>query len=208
MEFQYFGANCLRIATKHAVIVVDDNLVDLGGKSPLKAGDIALYTMQHSLPTVETKIIIDQPGEYEVSHVSLKGLGVQAHIDEPGKKTATMYKVSTEDINLLVCGHIYPDLSDNQLEEIGTIDVMIVPAGGNGYTLDGIGALKVIKKVEPKLIIPTHYAQKGVNYPVPQAELDDIVKQLGMEVKDTVAKLKLKSSDIPEVAQLVVLEKQ
>lgn len=208
MEFQYFGANCVKLITKHATVVVDDNLADVGGKSPTKAGEIALYTMSHGTPSVDTKIIIDQPGEYEVSHISIKGLSTRAHIDEEGKKSATLYKVSTEDINVLVVGHIYPELTDDQLEEIGLIDVMIIPVGGSGYTLDGVGALKIIRKVEPKLIIPTHFAVKDLHYPVPQTELEDALKQLSMEPKETVAKLKLKSSDLPEAAQLIVVEKQ
>ncbi len=208
MDLQYFGANCIKLTTKQAVVTIDDNLVDLGGKSPLRAGDVAVYTMQHGIPAVDTKIIIDQPGEYEVSHISVMGVSARSHIDEEGKKTATMYKLTVDDVKILVTGHIYPELSDEQLEAIGLIDVMIIPVGGNGYTLDGIGALKIIKKVEPKIVIPTHYAQKGVNYPVPQAELDNVLKQLSMEPKETIAKLKLKSGDIPEVAQLIVLEKQ
>lgn len=208
MELQYYGANCVKISTKQATITIDDNLTDLGGKSPMKAGDVSLFTMSHGAPSAESKIIIDQPGEYEVSHISIAGLSARAHIDEEGKKSATLYKLTVDDIKVLVTGHIYPELSDEQLEAIGIIDVMIVPIGGNGYTLDGIGALKVIKQVEPKLIIPTHYAEKGLNYPVPQNELADVLKDMSMEVKETVAKLKLKSADIPEVAQLVVLEKQ
>jgi L-ascorbate metabolism protein UlaG (beta-lactamase superfamily) len=208
MELQYFGANCVKIITKQATLTIDDNLADLGAKSPMKAGDIALYTTSHGTPAVNTKIIIDQPGEYEVSHVSITGLRARAHIDEEGKKTATIYKIAVDDIKILVTGHMYPELTDDQLEAIGLIDVMIVPIGGNGYTLDGIGALKVIKKVEPKLIVPTNYALKGISYPVPQNELADVLKDMSMEAKETVAKLKLKSADIPEITQLVVLERQ
>lgn len=208
MELQYFGANCVKISTKQATITIDDNLADLGSKSPMKAGEIALYTTSHGAPTVETKIIIDQPGEYEVSHVSITGLSARAHIDEEGKKSATIYKIAVDDIKILITGHMYPELTDDQLEAIGLIDVMIVPIGGNGYTLDGVGALKVIKKVEPKLIIPTHYALKGISYPVPQNDLEAVLKDMSMEVKETVAKLKLKSADIPEISQLIVLEKQ
>lgn len=208
MDFQYFGANCIKLTTKQAVVTIDDNLADLGGKSPLKAGEIAIYTMRHGLPAAETKIIIDQPGEYEVSHISVTGVAARAHIDEEGKKSATMYKLAVEDVKILVTGHIYPELSDEQLEAIGLIDVMIIPVGGNGYTLDGVGALKVIKKIEPKIIIPTHYAQNGVNYPVSQAELEDVLKQLSMEPQETTTKLKLKSGDLPETTQLIILEKQ
>ncbi len=208
MELQYFGANCMRITTKQAAVVIDDNIAELGGKSPLKTGDIAIYTGAHGLPEVDPKIVIDQPGEFEVSHMSIKGLAARSHVDEEGKQSATIFKITTEDIQVLITGHIFPDLTDEQLEEIGLIDIMIVPVGGNGYTLDPVGALKVIKKVEPKIIIPTHYAIKGLNYPVPQQDINEVLQQLGMEAKETTPKLKLKRSDLPEITTLIVLEKQ
>ncbi len=85
---------------------------------------------------------------------------------------------------------------------------MVVPVGGNGYTLDGVGAFKVIKKVDPKIVIPSHYSGGKVklSYPVPQTSLDDSIKQLGMEVHEKTEKLKLKNSDLPESSQLIIVE--
>jgi hypothetical protein len=33
-------------------------------------------------------------------------------------------------------GHIYPELSEDQLEQIGMVDILVVPVGNSGYTLD------------------------------------------------------------------------
>ena len=107
----------------------------------------------------------------------------------------------------LVVGGIL-DLTDDELEAIGTIDVLIIPIGGNGYTLDGAGALKVIRKIEPNVVIPTHYADKKIKYPVEQQDLETALKGLAMEPKETVAKLKLKPADLTENTQLIVLERQ
>jgi len=84
---------------------------------------------------------------------------------------------------------------------------MFVPVGGNGYTLDPVGALKLIKAVEPKLVVPTHYADKSLKYEVPQQNLEDALKEIGMEVKERLPKLKLKPGELTDVTQLVVLEK-
>ena len=208
MEVQFYGANCVRISSKKANLVIDDNLVDLGQKSITKAGDIALFTTTHSDPKADVKLVIDAPGEYEVSNVSIKGISARAHMDEAGKKSAIIYRLVIDDIRVAVMGHIYPDLSEEQLEAIGTIDMIIIPVGGSGYTLDPVGALKVIKKIEPKLIIPTHYSDKALKYEVPQQPLDEALKALSMEPKEPLDKLKLKSVDIGELTQLVVLERQ
>ena len=59
--------------------------------------------------------------------------------------------------------------------------MLVVPVGGNGYTVDPVGALKLIKDIEPKLVIPTHYADKALKYPVPQQDLAGALKEPGME---------------------------
>ena len=207
MDIQFYGANCVVLNAKHARVVVDDNLVSLGGKTVAKEGDIALFTGAHADPKQQAKIVIAQPGEFEVSGVSIYGIPARAHIDEEGQKNATMYKLLFEDMSVLITGHVYPELSDAQLEAIGMIDVLFVPIGGNGYTLDGIGALKLIKKIEPKLIIPTHYDDGGLTYPVPQQALTAGLAGLAMEPKETLSKLKLKPGDLTDATQLIVLER-
>lgn len=206
MDIQFYGANCLVFSAKGVRVVVDDNLADLGGKSVTKPGDIVLFTGPHGTPQVETQLTVDGPGEYEVSDVSIYGIAARGHMDESGVQTVTMYKIHTKELSIFIPGHIYPDLSDDQLETIGMIDVMAIPVGGSGYTLDPVGALKIIKKIEPKLIIPTHYDAKGLNYPVAQQDLAHVLHEMSMEPKETVQKLRLKSSELPDLTQLIILE--
>lgn len=207
MELQYFGANCLRLSTKKASITVDDNLADLGLRAATKDGDITLFTGAHGEPAADARLVIDLPGEYEVSDISITGIPARAHIDEAGSYNATIYKLVVDDMRIVFLGHIYPELNEEQLEAIGTNDILVLPVGGNGYTLDATGALKMIKDIEPKVVIPTHYADKAINYPVPQAELDDALKNMSMEAQQRVAKIKLKAADLTDITQLVVLER-
>ncbi len=207
MDLQFYGANCVRITTKKATIVIDDTLSELGLKAITKPDDINLFT--HPKPdNILGRLSIDSPGEYEVSDTSIQGIAARSHIDESDSQTTTIFKIIGEDIRVVVLGHAFPELNDIQLEALGTIDILILPVGGNGYTLDGVEALKMIKKIEPKLVIPTHYADKTVKYEVPQSSLEDALKDLAMEPKETVPKLKLKPSDIPLDMQLIVLERQ
>jgi L-ascorbate metabolism protein UlaG (beta-lactamase superfamily) len=207
MDIQYYGANCIVITGKGVRVVIDDNLAELGQKPVAKSGDILLYTGQHADPSVEAKLLVDHAGEYEAADVSIYGIPARAHMDEEKQYNATMYRVMVGDLTVFIPGHIYPELSDDDLEDIGLIDVMLVPVGGNGYTLDPIGALKVIKKIEPKLVIPTHYADKALKYPVPQQSLEDALQGLAMEPRETTAKLRVKPGEFTDVTQLVVLER-
>lgn len=205
MDLQYYGANCISVTHKGSRIVLDDNLNDLGGKGITKAEDVNLYTGPHGLPG--GRLSFDSPGEYEVSDVSVVGIAARAHLDEEGTNNATMFKLIAGDVSILITGHIYPELGDEQLETIGMVDLLIVPVGGNGYTVDPVGALKLIKDIEPKLVIPTHYNDKELKFPVPQQELSNALKELAMEPKEITSKLKLKHTELSDITSLIILEK-
>lgn len=188
-------------------LVVDDTLADLGLKSITKADDIALFTGVHPPLPGQPRLVIDGPGEYEVSGLSIIGIAARGHMEDASSRTVTMYKILNDDTNYLVTGHVYPDLSDDQLEAIGMVDVMFVPVGGNGYTLDAVGALQLVKKVEPKLLVPTHYADAAIQYPVPQQNLEQVLRSLAMEPRETTNKLRFKAAEATDAAQLVVLSR-
>jgi L-ascorbate metabolism protein UlaG (beta-lactamase superfamily) len=207
MDVQFYGANCVSVTHKGARIVIDDNLADLGAaKGVLKPDDVALFTGPHG-GLGAARLTFDSPGEYEVSDVSVIGIAARAHLDEPGTLGATMFKLVAGDVSLLITGHIYPELTDAQLEIIGMVDLLVVPVGGNGYTVDPAGTLQLIKANEPKLVVPTHYADSALKYPVPQQELSNALKELAMEPRETISKLKLKHAELSDLTQLVILEK-
>jgi L-ascorbate metabolism protein UlaG (beta-lactamase superfamily) len=207
MELQFYGANCLSMTHKGTRIVIDDNLAELGTKAVVKAGDVALFTGSHA-PVEGARLVFDAPGEYEVADTSVIGIPARLHTEEEGGLGATMFKLVTGELSVLFTGHIYPELNDLQLEAIGVIDLLVVPVGGNGYTVDPVGALKLIRAIEPKLVIPTHYADKALKYPVPQQDLANALKEMAMEPKETLSKLKLKPSELGDLTQLLILEKQ
>jgi L-ascorbate metabolism protein UlaG (beta-lactamase superfamily) len=207
MELSYYGANCVKIATKKGSLVIDDNLAKLGLKTITKPTDISLRTSS-SLPDHETKFSAEMPGEYEISGLIIHGVGVRSHMDEEPSKSAVIYTVEADDIRVAIIGHVYPGLTEDQLEQIGMVDIAFVPVGGNGYTLDGVGALKIIKQLEPKIVIPTHYADKSIKYEVPQQELTEALKGMAMEPSEKLDKFKVKPLEMTDTTRLIVLERQ
>jgi L-ascorbate metabolism protein UlaG (beta-lactamase superfamily) len=207
MDIQFYGANCVAISAGGARVVIDDTIAEMGGKAVAKPGDVVLYTQAHPAALEGAKLTIDRAGEYEVSDISIYGIQARAHVDEDKQRSAIMYKLIVKDVRVLITGHIFPKLKESDLESIGMVDVLIVPVGGNGYTLDPVGALEMIKAIEPKLVIPTYYADDKLNYPMSAQTLDQALQGLGMEPKERVGKLKLKADDWDETTQLIILEK-
>lgn len=207
MEIKYFGANAIRVQTKKVGVVVDDNLSSVGQKSVTKPNDLSVYTRkQEETKLPKSVFYVDRPGEYEVMNVSIKGVSAQAHIDEPGTKNAVMYRLVINDFKIGIIGHVYPDISEEQLEALGMIDVLFIPVGGNGYTLDAIGALKIIKKIGPSIVVPTHYKDSKIKYEVPQDSIEDVRKVFSMEPVEEMEALSLKSREFAEGTRLVILK--
>lgn len=209
MDIEYKGGNCVVLTTKKTTIAVDPKLAGLGLKDQGEKADVELLTQpQFAAPHGEEAVIIDGPGEYEVENVSIKGVSALAHLDPKGAPLkATMYRVETSEFSIVIVGHIHPELTEEQLESLGVADILIVPVGGNGYTLDATGAVQLVRAVDPKLVIPTHYADSAVKFEVPQAELGDFLKELGATPQEEVAKLKLKPGVLGEALAVQPLKR-
>lgn len=206
MEISYHGGNCIEIASKQSTLIIDGNLTALGLKDVKAKGALHLGTQSDLAGTPdEDGMFLDGPGEYEVKDLSIKGIPAERMIDHDKSLNATIYRISTGQVSIVVVGHVASPLTEEQLEEIGVVDIAIVPVGGNGYTFDAHQAVQAIRQIDPKVVIPTHYEDKGINYEVPQMPLEPFVKELAATQQETTSKFKIKNGVLPEVFTLVEL---
>jgi L-ascorbate metabolism protein UlaG (beta-lactamase superfamily) len=203
MELRYYGANCIKINTKKASIIVDDTLVEQSKKSITSDKDITLVTNKDLKVASGGAFNIDKPGEYEISEVTVTGIATKLHYDP--NKLAVTYSIHANGINVVVLGHVISELTEQQQESIGLVDVLVIPVGGGGYTLDAVEAMKVIKNIEPKIVVPVHFASDSVKYEVPQAPLDEFLKSFGTSDAQPEDVLKIKDSILSEKTRLVLL---
>lgn len=194
-EVEYKGANCVVISSKKASIVVDPKLSLVGLKDASVKDAVELATeARFAINSADAKLVIEGPGEYGIADFDIRGVAAQRHLDaETDPKASTIYRIEAGDIRAAVIGNIYEKLSEDQLEEIGIVDVLIIPVGGSGYTLDATGAATITRQIDPKAVIPVHYADPAIKYEVPQSDLETFTGELGVAVEET-PKLKLKSA--------------
>ncbi len=194
-EIEYKGGNTVIISTKKAKLVCDPRLSMVGLKDVSSKDAIELATeARFANSQKDAMLAIEGPGEYEVSDFSIKGIAVRRHIDtETDGKQGTMYRIEVGDTRIALLGNITSDLSDDQLEALGVVDMVIIPVGGGGYTLDALKATQLVRKIDAKLVLPVHYADSALKYEVPQDSLDLFTKEFGGEVEQSV-KLKVKAA--------------
>lgn len=176
MDIEYRGENCIVIKYKKSAIVVDPT-ASLSVKEVTNPETIILLTKANDWAESQKGFLVDMPGEYEYNDISIKGIATHLHTDEAGKNS-TMYRVEFDGVRMAIVGHTDAPLADNDLEELGVIDIVIVPVGGGGYTLDGRDAATVVRQISPKVVIPTHFADSHIKYEVPQEPVDEFVKTM------------------------------
>jgi hypothetical protein len=194
-DIEYKGGNGVVIATKKTTLVADPKLSLIGLHDLVAKETVELATeARFALNDKDALLSIEGPGEYEIGDFSIHGIAATRHLDaETDEKRTTIYRIDVADVRIALVGNISPiKLTEEQLENIGLIDILITPVGGNGYTLDATSAVNLVKQIDPKVVIPVHYADSALKYEVPQDSLETFVKELGAPV-ETVGKYKVKS---------------
>jgi L-ascorbate metabolism protein UlaG (beta-lactamase superfamily) len=205
MDISYKGANCIEIVTKKATMVIDGAVGKVGLKDVVPKDAVQIATHHDYVPSQHNSLVVDGPGEYEINDITVVGVPAQRHLAQGKEKEATMYRIVTGEVTVVIVGHVADPLTDDQLEKLGVVDIAIVPVGGSGYTLDTHGAVEVVKQLDPKVVIPTHYADSAINYEVPQLELAPFIKELAAAAHEVTPKFKIKNGILPETFTLVEL---
>jgi len=204
-ELEYKGGNTVVIATKKASLVTDPRQSVVGLKDLVVKNAIELATeARFALDSETARLSLEGPGDYEVADFSIRGIAAQRHLDaETDELVATIYRIEIGEVRLALIGNIFGKLSEEQLETLGVVDIVIIPVGGGGYTLDGTAAAALVRLIGPKVVIPVHYADKALKYEVPQDELATFIGELGAPV-ETVPKYKVKSmATLPPTLTLI-----
>ena len=194
-DIEYKGGNGVVISTKKLNAVIDPKLSLIGLKDLAVKDALEIATeARFATDSKDTHLSIEGPGDYELGPFSVHGVAAQRHLDTAEtEKLSTIYRIEVGDVRVAVVGNIDAKLSEDQLEGIGLVDIIILPIGGGGYTLDATSAASLVRQIDPKVIIPVHYADSGLKYEVPQDTLDTFVKELGAPV-ETTARYKVKSA--------------
>jgi len=215
MEIVYFGHSSFRIKGKNAAIITDPH-DEKAGKFP-KDAEAGIVTVSHAHEDHnQTKkisgnpFIISGPGEYEIGGTSVVGIHTFHDEKEGSERGAnTVYVIEVEGMRVAHLGDLGHKLTENQMEEIGSVDILMIPIGGV-YTIDAKTASEVVKQLDPSIVIPMHYKQEGQDAAMfgQLGTLEDFLKELGKTEITPIPKLVMSTDKLPTELQVVVLEKK
>ena len=211
MDISFLGHASFKLKGKRTTVVTDPYDASLGLKYPKVEADIVTITHDHPDHNAAGQVsgdpfVVSGPGEYEIKGAKI--IGVPSFHDEKkgelrGKNT--IYNIRIDELWVCHLGDLgQTALTDEQLEEIGQVDVLLVPVGGV-YTIDAAGAAKTAASLEPKVVIPMHYAEGANNLKLEPA--DKFLKEMGSEKTEPLVKLSVSREKLPEELAVVLLNK-
>jgi len=209
LDLTWLGHGCFRLRGKNAVAVTDPYPPALGPRLAKLEADLVTVSHPHpnhsNVQAVKDARVIDGPGEYEVKGITVNGVPAY-HDDRKGEERGrnTVFLIEVDDVRVCHLGDLGHRLDDASLEVIGSVDVLLVPVGG-GNSLDASRAAEVVRQIEPRMVVPMHYAVPAV-----KKELDGVdrfLKEMGAPETEPIQRLSVQATTgDTETTKVVVLE--
>ncbi|MCX7838478.1 MAG: MBL fold metallo-hydrolase [Anaerolineae bacterium] len=151
-------------------------------------------------------------GDWAKIDQTIKGVRVYTvptyHDDSQGSARGknAVFVFDVEGLRLAHLGDLGHKLNDDQVKQIGKVDVVMIPVGGF-FTLDGKGAAEVVGQLKPKIVIPMHYATPALNPATAQRLTDTapFISALGASAKVTQAPQTITVSSLQLPTELTVM---
>ena len=168
MKIKWYGQSCFIITSENGTKVLTDPFHKmLGYKLPEIEANIVSTSHNHSdhnnINAVKSSFVhINELGVFSKDGIEIKGVET-FHDKTSGSKRGknTVYNFNIDGINVCHCGDLGHILNSNQIEEIGNVDILLLPVGGLA-TIDAFDASQVMKQLNPTIVIPMHYRTKAL----------------------------------------------
>ncbi len=143
-------------------------------------------------------------GTAEVKGIEFKGIPCY-HDDAGGRLRGNniIFCFQVDGIRVCHLGDLGHLLSDKQVAEIGTVDILLIPVGGY-FTIDAKAASEVCNRLAPKVVIPMHYKTDKCDFPI--AGVDEFLRGKGDVSRLGASEVEFKQGELPATTQIIVLK--
>ena len=209
MEIVWLGHSSVRLKGNTVTVITDPYANSVGLSLDKPQADIVTISNDHPHHSHSSAItgsprILSGPGEYEISNFRISGMATRLQSDDGVRRTNTVFTFRAEGLTLCHLGDLTENLSPKQIDELSQADVCFVPAGGV-CTLDAARIMRIVRLIDPRILIPIHYNTEGVK--VELDPLDKLLSELGVADITPQAKLNVTSTNLPAELRVVVLQK-
>ncbi|MFN3705872.1 MAG: MBL fold metallo-hydrolase [Thermoflexales bacterium] len=207
MEITWYGQSCFRLVERAAIAIVTDPYAPRPGGEPLRLkADLVTVSSDdpahnHVAAVSGTQRgdvrVIASPGEYEIGGVFITGIAMRPE-KRSNLKPCTVFSFSFDGLNVVHLGSLAFVPAQAQIDALETVDVLLVPIGGEGV-LSPAQAAEVISMIEPGIVVPMDFGTK-------KDTLSRFLKEMGVASPKMQDMLKVSHSQDAEDTQVIVLE--
>lgn len=155
MELTYHGHSCVRLRGREMTVVIDPPQTTLPGLAKGTLGIIVRtegatdpVKLRHREGELQE---VCGPGEFEIGGVGILGLAAGE---------TTLMRVAVDDVRVVAAGRLRRQLTEDEIDSLGHVDVLVIPVGG-GDALSAVDAAKLVKAVEPSIVVPARFGAGG-----------------------------------------------
>ena len=193
-------------------IVTDPYASDGWGYPPLSvSANVVTVSNDHPHHSAASLVegrqhVLTGPGEYEIGGVLIWGVRTSRRADGGGPTRNTAFIIQMEELTICHLGDLaHAPLTSDELTHIKDADVLLVPVGGN-CTITAQQAAGVVAQVEPRLIVPMHYATDETRGFVELDGVDRFCKELGATEVAPRSRLSITPSSLPSEPTVMLME--
>ncbi len=211
MKIKWLGHACFLITSGSGVKVITDPYSRGGGINYGQIQEQAdVVTVSHHHPDHDNvsavkgrPVVLDAPGPKTVKGIDFRGVS-SYHDGARGAQrgTNTIFCFAVDGVRICHLGDLGHELDAAGVQEIGPVDVLLVPVGGF-YTIDCRQAAAVAAALKPRVVIPMHVKTARCDYPITGTE--DFLQGRSNTRRLDASEIEIDKDRLPPEAETVVL---
>ena len=212
MKIKWLGHSCFLITSVEGVRIVLDpykseshlNYIEVREKADLVTVSHEHYDHNYTALIPGNPEVVKGHGTRNIKGIAIRG--IDAWHDEAGGKergSNTIFCLSIEGMQVCHMGDLGHLPTEEQLIEIGKVDILLLPVGGV-FTIDVKAANELIDKLKPKVAIPMHYKTDRCTWL--QYEADDFTRGKSNVKRLDTSEVELSKAKLPWTAEIIILQ--
>lgn len=179
MKIKYIGHSCFLItASDETAILIDPYKPGAYGGAITYApitenADVVVVSHEHE----DHAAVEDLPEQPLLVRSASQTLGIvfdvieTFHDDNHGKDRGpnNIFYFEVDGVRVCHLGDLGHELSEEQVKEIGEVDLLLIPVGGR-FTIGPEVADKVVEQLNPRIVTPMHFKTERCGFPIEPAE--------------------------------------
>ena len=212
MKFKWLGHACFVITSDNGIkIITDPYLVDRGIHYSAidEKADIVLVSHDHwdhnNVSAVKgNPVVIKDSGIHFAQGIEFKGVSTY-HDNSSGKERGpnNIFCFCMDKLNICHLGDLGHTLSQQQIVDIGKVDILLIPVGGN-FTIGASDANEICDKLKPKVVIAMHFKNEKCDFPI-ETVAPFIENKNNVESMD-LSELEINVNELPSSVKTIVLK--